>query len=269
MRAILADIGGTKMRVASNAHTSISSTHVETPQQYEQGLELIVQMAKQLAEGGAIDRFVAGVPGVLSHDKRSLATAEHLMEWIGKPLADDLAQALECTVTLENDTALVGLGENKYGAGVGSAIMAYLTISTGVNGVRIIDGHIDRSTEGFEIGGQYLSHGDSLETFEELVSGSAIHKKYGMHPRDLGKDSPVWEDLARITAIGVHNMILEWSPDTIVLGGSMFNEIGISVESVTEHLKLLMHKFPTIPRLIHSQLKDDGGLYGGLALLEQ
>jgi predicted NBD/HSP70 family sugar kinase len=169
---------------------------------------------------------------------------------------------------LENDAALCGLGENKYGAGKGSSIMAYLTVSTGVNGVRIVDGKIDRSTEGFEIGGQYLSHGDTLETFEELVSGSAIHKKYGMHPRDIPKDSHIWEDLARITAIGVHNIILEWSPDTIVLGGSMFNDIGIPVARVEEHLKTIMHKFTTIPRVVHSELKDDGGLYGALALFE-
>ena len=39
-----------------------------------------------------------------------------------------------------------------------------------------------------------------------------------------------WEELAETFAIGLHNTILHWSPDRVVLGGSMFNEIGISVE---------------------------------------
>ena len=268
MTTILADIGGSKMRfaLASEALTPIYS---DTPQQYDEGLAQIITTAQTLLGDQRVERLIAGIPGVLTLDKRSLAYAPHLPDWDDKPLAHDLEHALGCSVVLENDTALVGLGEAHYGAGKGSNIMMYLTISTGVNGVRIVDGKIDRSTVGFEIGGQYLPHIDNpatLQTFEEMVSGTAILKKYGVHPRELGIDSPVWEDLARITAIGVHNTILEWSPDTVVLGGSMFNEIGIKVARVEAHLREIMHKFPTIPRLVHSSLHDDGGLYGALVL---
>lgn len=268
MRAILADIGGSKMRLALNTIIPLDPTHLDTPHSYNDGLALIVATAQKLVGDTPLDYFIAGVPGVLSYNKRSLAHAPHLPDWEGKALADDIERMLSCKVLLENDTALVGLGEAHYGAGKGSSIMMYLTISTGVNGVRIVDGSIDRSNEGFEVGGQYLSHGDALETFEELVSGTAVFKKFGVHPRELGHDSPVWEELARVTAIGVHNTILEWSPDIVVLGGSMFNEIGISVPRVEAILLTIMHKFPTIPPLVHSQLKDDGGLYGALVMTQ-
>ena len=101
------------------------------------------------------------------------------------------------------------------------------------------------------------------------VSGAAIGNRYGMHPRDLGKDNPLWEELARMLAIGVHNSILHWSPDRIVIGGSMMNEIGIPVPRVHEHVKSLLHKFPVVPEIVHSSLADMGGLWGGLALLRQ
>lgn len=42
------------------------------------------------------------------------------------------------------------LAEMGRAAGKGPAIIAYITISTGVNGVRIVDGEIDRATYGFE-----------------------------------------------------------------------------------------------------------------------
>jgi hypothetical protein len=90
-----------------------------------------------------------------------------------------------------------------------------------------------------------------------------------MHPRDLGKDSPVWEELSNILAFGLYNSLLHWSPDRVVLGGSMFNEIGISADRVKEHIDEINVKLPEIPDIVHSALGDFGGLYGGLALLKQ
>lgn len=265
---LLFDIGGTKTRCAL-AREHIEPIHIDTPQEYTEGITRLVQVALQVAGTETIDRVIAGVPGGLSPEKDRIAHAPHLAGWDGHALAHDLAHQLQAqSVLLENDTALVGLGEAHYGAGKGSSIMVYITISTGVNGVRIVDGMIDRSSEGFEIGGQYLTHGEegSLETFESLVSGTAIQRRFGVAPRELGHDHPVWEELAWVTAIGIHNVILEWSPDTVVLGGSMFNTIGISVPRVRAHLAEILHKFPKVPHIFHSELGDDGGLYGGLVL---
>jgi len=79
----------------------------------------------------------------------------------------------------------------------------------------------------------------------------------------------VWEELAQLFAYGLHNTILHWSPDRVVLGGSMFNEVGISVERVRAHVAEIMRKFPEVPEIVHSQLGDIGGLWGGVARLKQ
>ena len=238
-----------------------------TPKAYDEGFALFVETAKQIAGNESIESIAIGVPGVLAPDKRTLLQSQNLPQWGGHTFADDLERALGTKIFLENDTALVGLGEAVFGAGKGSAIVAYVTVSTGVNGIRIIDGVIDRAALGFEIGGQYLSATAPLVTLEELISGSAIEKRYGMHPRDLGKESPLWEELAQVAAIGIHNTILHWSPNIVVFGGSMFNEIGIPVDSVYRHLSDVMKKIPQIPNIVHSSLHDEGGLYGGLARL--
>ena len=267
---IVSDTGATKMRIAG-AHDFDKFDEpmiFVTPQSYDEALALFVETARSIAGNEPIEKVAIGVPAVLSSDKRSVIRLEHLPQWDGHLFADDLEKNLDAKVFLENDTALVGLGEAVFGAGKDASIVAYITVSTGVNGVRIVDGKIERAALGFEIGGQYLSHEGDLVTLEELISGSAVEKRYGVQPRELGADTPIWEELARIVAIGIHNTILHWSPETVVLGGSMFNEIGISIESVKNHLASIMKKIPQLPTIVHSSLHDEGGLYGGLARLK-
>ncbi len=266
---IVADIGASKTRIARvRDYTSFDTPVVyDTPYAYSKALERMVATSRSLAKGEAVAMFFAGVPGVLSKGKQALFDAPHLPDWNHKPLARDLSAALGAQIILENDAALVGLGEATAGAGKGSRILAYVTVSTGVNGVRIVDGAIDRAAYGFEIGDQLFDMDGEWRTLESLVSGTAIKKRFGMPPRELGKDAPVWEELAQVLAYALHNTIVHWSPDTIVLGGSMFNEIGIPIPSIEHYLKPLLSRFPEMPRLAHAQLGDYGGLSGALARL--
>lgn len=269
---ILLDIGGTKTRIASSSDLETMSEPVifTTPQKYEEGLAAIVQHTRSLAGEVPIEAVAAGAPVRLSRDKRSILHAQNIPDWSGRALADDLERALGGRVFLDNDCALVGLGEAVYGAGRGVSILVYFTISTGVNGVRIVDGRIDPSASGFEIGDQYLIPDHEAKVLGDIISGKAIAERFHVSsPRDLGKDHPVWEELARTLAYAVNNTIMYWSPERIVIGGSMMNEIGISVDRVRVHLQEITKDLPQLPEIVHSQLGDVGGLWGGLALLKQ
>ncbi len=268
---IVADIGGTKIRIAKSDDLKTFGEPIiqNTPQDYPSGIELFKSTVQDLVGiGTKLDGVAIGIAGPLSPDKRSTYLTPHL-QWGGRTLADDMESALSAKVHLENDVALVGLGEAVVGPGASASIVAYITVSTGVNGVRIVDQKIDRSAEGFEIGGQFMSVEEPILTLEDMVSGTAVEKTFGMKPRDIGKDNPVWEELAQILAYGVHNTIVHWSPNRVILGGSMFNEVGISVASVEKHVKEVMKKFPIVPEIVHSGLGDVGGLHGGLELLRQ
>lgn len=267
---IVADIGGTKTRFARSRDLKSfdEPIKVDTPQEYGDGVELIRDTVHELLAGEKIEAMAIGIAGPLSADKRSVFKTPHL-QWGSRPLADDLSNMVGTKVYLENDCGLVGLGEAIAGAGASASIVAYITVSTGVGGCRIVDGIIDRSAEGFEVGGQYLNVETPLLTLEDMVSGSAVEKLYGKPPRDLGKENPVWEELAEICAFGVHNTILHWSPNKVVMGGSMLNEVGISVPRIEWHVQNIMRKFSFVPPIVHSELGDVGGLHGGLELLRQ
>jgi predicted NBD/HSP70 family sugar kinase len=269
---IVADIGGTKTRIAASRDLNSFGEPViyDTAHQYEEAIKKIVGTARELAGGSSIEHMVVGVPGTEARDHRStfVSGTGPLKAWSNKPIAEDIERALETKVRMENDTALVGLGEAMYGAGRGADIVVYVTVSTGVGAARIVFGELDKVVHGSEMGGQYLSMKEG-QTLEGLVSGTAISEKYGVHPRDLGKDSPVWKELAQILSYGVYNSLLHWSPDRVVLGGSMFNEVGISPELVRAHVKTINIKLSEIPEIVHSSLGDVGGLWGGLARLKQ
>ncbi|PPD07857.1 MAG: hypothetical protein CTY36_04520 [Methylocystis sp.] len=266
---IVVDIGGTKTRVARSRdlETLDQTVIVATPNDYRSGRDRLIALAQELSGGERVEALAVGAPGVISRDRRTLMHAPNLAGWDGASLVDDLQHVLGAPVILENDTAMVGLGEATFGAGRGATILAYVTVSTGVNGARIVDGVIDRAIFNFEIGEQILGTVLDAPTLEDLVSGHAIGERFGAPPESLAKDHPVWEELARIVAIGLHNTVAYWSPDRFVIGGSMMKEVGVSIDRTRSALLLLRRKNPTIPDIVHASLGDLGGLWGGLARL--
>ncbi|MBM3577930.1 MAG: ROK family protein [Alphaproteobacteria bacterium] len=265
---IVVDIGGTKTRVARSRdlETLDQTVIVATPKDYRSGRDRLIALAQELG-GERVEALAIGAPGVISRDRRMLMHAPNLSGWDGAALVDDLQHVLGAPVILENDTAMVGLGEATFGAGRGATILAYVTVSTGVNGARIVDGVIDHAIFNFEIGEQILGTVLDAPTLEDLVSGHAIGERFGAPPESLAKDHPVWDELARIVAIGLHNTVAYWSPDRFVIGGSMMKEVGVSIDRTRSALLLLRRKNPTIPDIVHASLGDLGGLWGGLARL--
>lgn len=274
---ILFDIGGTKMRVVAADYEKLlgNPVVVSTPKDFNDGIEtlkrIIDNLSSELAsQGRVVTAIVGGIAGPLDEGKTMLVKSPNLGGWVGNDIKNILRLAYKVPVVLENDAALVGLGEAHFGAGRGQSIVAYLTISTGVGGVRIIDGKIDHSSLGFEPGHQVIDPDNSIcptcdgNDLEAYVSGTAIEKRFGMKPYEIHDDA-VWDELARFLAYGLNNTIVHWSPDIVVLGGSMMKEVGIPVPAVRKHLAEILKIFPNIPPIEKAELGDFGGLYGSLA----
>lgn len=279
MNALLFDVGGSNMRLAVTKNGKRFATPIVTasPKGYRSAIRTITHLGRQLSDSHRITAVVGGIPGTLNPDKNRLIGSPHLPRWVGKPLARDLATRLKTKVRLENDADLAGLGEAHHGAGRGFSILAYLTISTGVGGTRIVDGQIDRATIGLEPGHQIINFDGPTYapyrnpylrgTLEALVSGTAIQHRYHRPPRQI-RSAAVWREAAKLLAIGLVNVSYLWSPEAVVLGGSMMKKPGIAVSDVRSYLKLLLRSF-RIPKLARAKLGDFGGLYGALELLKQ
>lgn len=248
---------------------------VSTPKDFNEGFEtlkrIIDNLAEKLAaEDRAVTAIVGGIAGPIDNDQTMLVRSPNLSGWVGHDIKNSLHQAYKVPINLENDAALVGLGEAHFGAGRGKSIVAYITVSTGVGGARIIDGKIDRSSLGFEPGHQVIDPDNSLcptcegNDLEAYISGTSIEKRFGVKPYEI-HDEAVWDELAKFLAYGLNNTIVHWSPDIVVVGGSMMREVGIPIEGVRKHLAETLKIFPTMPLIEKAELGDFGGLYGSLA----
>ena len=280
MSYVLFDIGGSKTRVAvsEDLKTVASYVRFDTPKQFSDGVQKIVAEAKKLTEGNTIRAIAGGMRGVLDDEKGTIVRdpGDHLSNWVDQPLVEQLKEALGAEVYLENDTALAGMGEAVYGAGKGSEIVVYHTVSTGVGGVKIEDGIIDQYSHGFEPGHQILDidHtilGDDVDpTLENLISGTAVEKRMGMKPYDIPQDDAIWDQLAMYLGHGLRNSILYWSPDVIVLGGSMIvGDPRIMLDTIVTHTNQALGEVMEAPMIVDATLGDEGVLYGAMSLLNQ
>ena len=273
MSYVLFDIGGTKTRVAvsEDLQTFGQVEKFSTPNDFEEGIELIAQKAKALATN-PIRGVCGGIRGPLDDDKNGIVYDSVLTAWVDKPLVPTLEKKLNARVTLENDAALAGLGEAHFGAGKGFDIVAYHTVSTGVGGVKIEYGKIDDYRMGFEPGREVLDidHtilGEGVEpTLENLVSGTAVEERMGVKPYEIPQDDAIWDQLALYLAHGLRNTILYWSPDVLVLGGSMIvGDPRILLDDVIRHTNAVLGDTIECPLILDAKLGDQGGLYGAMA----
>ena len=265
------DIGGTNTRIATSkdGKTLSKPAIYPTPQDFDTGIQKFIETVKNLSGNEPITAIAGGVPGPMDPEKTMLLKAPNLKGWNNKPLKALLEKELQTQVFLENDTAMWGIGEATRGAGQGFDIMAYVTVSTGVGGTRIVHEKIDASAQGFEPGHQIIDPtgpecgcggNGHLEAF---ISGTALQKKYGKAPKEI-EDAQVWDETAKYLAIGLLNTAVFWSPHCIILGGSIMKDIDLNL--VQSYMQEYNHILPTLPVLKKSTLGDEGGLIGAIQL---
>ncbi|TSC62557.1 MAG: glucokinase [Parcubacteria group bacterium Gr01-1014_48] len=278
---ILFDIGGTNIRVAASPDGSTYGEPItfSTPEKFDEGIERIVDAANILRSGIAVSASAGGVKGPVNPKEGVLLHPPNLPNWKDKPLKERLEKEFSAPVFVDNDTAIVGLGEAVAGGGKGHAIVAYVTVSTGANGVRIVDGKLDRNAYGFEIGHHIINWNEKTQCTcsdtptwqhpEAFITGSAFERRFVKKPYEI-TDEKIWDESARILAVVLHNVIMFWSPECIVIGGSMIigtNGPVIPLDRAQTYLQHMVTIFPKIPKIVPAELGAFGGLHGALALI--
>lgn len=258
---ILIDIGGTKTRVASSVDKEALSEPIifPTSQNFDTWFAELLSHVAALTYGRQVTAIVAGMAGIFSLDHSVIHTSPHLPNWQGIDLKYKLGGWFNCEAIIENDTALVGLGEAVFGTGKDHDIAVYITLSTGVGGVRIVDKKIDRNKFGFEIGHQIVDGDKELEYY---LAGSSHEKRFGMPSREI-KDTAFWKEVTHYAGVLAANTTMYWSPSVIIFNGPVMNDLHI--EEIEEVAKKFLHMYEVTPSLVRGTLGDLGGIYGALA----
>jgi len=261
------DLGATKVRAALVRDRRLGKVVAVETEHSAAGFAAFLGILEELAAGEVIKAVVGGLPAQLEGEEGRVVLARNLPGWLGLEVKSRIGQLFDCPVYITNDVKLGGLGESHYGAGIKKWIMAYFTVSTGVNAVRIVDGRVDATIGRYEIGEQLLpGSGGRPESLERLVGGAALRKRMGRLPAAI-EDKALWLEIGRDLARGLFNTALHWDTELMVLGGSMMNDIDL--DEVGRELAKLAHEWPVVPKLKRAELGEKVGLMGALAWHEQ
>lgn len=275
---VLFDIGGTKTRVAVSHDLETLGEHIsfKTPVAFADGMTKLLEAVVKLTGKEEIVAFAGGIRGPLNEEKTGIENDSILSLWAGKSVVEAIKKKYDTPVFLENDAAIAGVGEAIFGAGKGADIVAYHTVSTGVGGAKIENGDVDDSTIGFEPGHQIIDVdrtvlGEEIRpTLENVVSGTAVKQRFGVEPYEIPQSDVLWDELAEYLAQGLCNTIMYWSPEIIVLGGSMIlGDPKIEIEPIRKYTVEALDNFEPCPFITLAKLGDEAGLYGAMAILKK
>jgi glucokinase len=139
------DLGATKVRVALGNETGIrASCYEETDKSHgTRGIiDQIARMIRSLLPEGIIPGTIGiGSIGPLDFSSGSILAPPNLPFRL-IPLRKPLQEEFGVPIYLMNDCTAAVLGEHTFGAGRGLENVVYVTISTGIGGGAIVDGHL-------------------------------------------------------------------------------------------------------------------------------
>jgi predicted NBD/HSP70 family sugar kinase len=260
------DVGATHSRISlAEGGKLISPRQFETKPETE-GFETLLGHIQEVAEGHDITAVAGGVAAQFDA-QGSLTLVTNISGWEQAPLGQEIERRLGVKPLLRNDIVMCGVGEAHHGAGASQGITAYLTISTGVNGVRLVDGFPDPSIERFELGYQIVSGGPGHPaSLESLVGGKSLKARLGRSPADI-EDPAFWQQTAGYIGRAIYNMELYWGTGAVVLGGSMMRDIPLAgIQAAIDALPQVLGR----PTQLHSALLgDQAGLMGAVTYLEK
>lgn len=260
------DLGGTQTRIGLADGGVLGDVVTMPTDRSAAGFARFLGALQEVAGDRKISAVAGGCPLQLSGEEGEVIVATNLPEWLGLRFRSGIAELFPCPVYTTNDMALCGLGEAHFGAGIKKGVMAYYTVSTGVNAARLVDGVLDTTISRYEMGYQVIEHtGGKPRSIESLIGGASVEKKFGKPPREV-KDKAFWATTERYLAAGIYNTMLYWDPQVIVVGGNMLKDIDLV--RVTEALTSMPKVHDTWPELRRAK-HGEAGVYGAVVWLSQ
>ncbi len=258
------DLGGTKIGTGVVDQDGTVRCSDVQPTLADEGPEAVIDRIiagaqRALDHAGLAHKDVCsigiGAPGPLDIPQGLLLEPPNLPGWHNVPLRQIVQERLGVPTYLENDANAAAVGEYLYGAGRDTRDMVYVTVSTGIGGGLILDGHIYHGVSG---GAGEIGHMTILPDgprcgcgnrgcLEALASGTAIAREAhdlvargvptavareadqevtakqvvdAMHEGDPYAQQIVAQAMFYL-GIGVANLVNLFNPERIVIGGGL------------------------------------------------
>jgi glucokinase len=290
------DIGGTKIAVGAVDDNGrvLSRTQAPTdPEDYSGSIELIARMLGETAQSGGVELTGIGIgsTGPVDPMRGEFGDVDFLPGWRGKSPVRDLAKIFNVRVALENDGDAAALAEAGWGAGRNRTRLIYVTVGTGIGGGMIFDGKLYRGVDGAhpEVGHQVVDPAGPACScgfrgcWESLAAGPAMVAWIESHapadyPHRGGITAKKICELARqgdavalqavdheayYLGLGLANLINLFTPDAIVLSGSVMKSAPLFLDRIRAVIRSGCRFVPAEKtELTLASLGDDTNLIG-------
>jgi glucokinase len=290
------DIGGTKIAVGMVDDNGKVLSRMEAPtdpNRYSDGIELIAHMLRKTAQraGAEITGIGIGSTGPVDPMSGEFGDVDFLPGWRGRSPVKDLATVFKVQVALENDADAAALAEAGWGAGRNRTRLIYVTVGTGIGGGMIFDGKLYRGVDGahpevahqvVDLNGPQCSCG-FRGCWESLAAGPAMVAWFEAnapadHPHRQGITAKRICELAQqedvvaqqaveteafYLGLGLANLINLFTPDAIVLSGSVMKSAPLFLDRIRALIRSGCRFVPADKTVITlASLGDDTNLIG-------
>jgi glucokinase len=290
------DIGGTKIAVGivDGDGKVLARTEAATdPNDYASGIEAITRMLRETAleAGVEVTGIGIGSTGPVDPIKGEFGDVDFLPGWRGKSPVHDLEHTFKVRAALENDGDAAALGEAGWGAGRNRSRLIYVTVGTGIGGGIILDGQLYRGVDGAhpEVGHQVIDPAGPQCTcgfrgcWESLATGPAMvawfernaasdgPQRDGITAKRICELAAAGDELAcravehesYYLGLGLANLINLFTPDAIVLSGSVMKSAPLFLARIREVIRSGCRFVPAEKtELMLASLGEDANLIG-------
>jgi glucokinase len=282
MKTLAVDIGGTKFSLAvfdGDRMILRESRATDREGGRDWMLGTIVSIAREWSRQTSLDVCGIGFGGPVNFEKQIVALSTHVGGWKDFALSEYLTAQLGIPAIMDNDANVGALGEALYGAGAGFApTVFYMTVSTGIGGGVVIDGHIYRGADSYagEIGHLTVrpdgatclcgAHG----CLERMCCGLWLERDHGRTAKELLQDPEFVRRYVVDLALGIKSCIMLLNPARIVIGGGISKAGPALFDPLRAELRRQITDWSHARiDVVPAALGDDSVLYGALALAKE
>jgi len=257
---------------------------------------------RALENGGELLAIGICIPGVV-FARTGRVWAPNIPGWDHFPLRDRLTAITDIALFLDSDRSAYVLGEQWGGAARGKKDVVFLAVGTGIGAGILSGGRLVRGSRGiagavgwFGLDPRFKSEYSAMGCFEAEASGGSIGRKARellasgepsvmrdavkgridrVTARTVMESARAGDPLARhildravvYLAMGIANIVSLLNPETIVLGGGLFQASDLLLEPVRREFKKWAQ--PLAAQKVKIELPalgENAGLYGAAKL---
>ena len=291
------DIGGTKIAVGMIDEAGKVRARLQYPTDADRGyghaLANIRGMLETTAHSAGVEVSGIGIgsTGPVDPLTGEFGNVNFFPKWKGENPVRDLAGLFRVNVAMENDADAAALGEAAWGAGKNKKRLIYVTVGTGIGTGFIVDGNLYRGVEHShpEMGHHVVDpSGPQCDCgchgcWESLAAGPGmtawVRKQapddYPYRPdlsaKRICELAAEGDELARravereayYLGLGLANLITMFTPDAIVLGGSLMKSAHLFLDGIREIIRQSCRLVPfDKTELTLASLGEDANLIG-------